>query len=51
MKPIKTREEHLDALRRIQKLWDRDGDVESEELDELVEAVVEYEKKEFPIED
>lgn len=49
--PIKTDEDHKDALREIQQLWNAaDGTSEADKLDVLATLVVAYEEKRWPVE-
>lgn len=50
LQPIKTEEQYLAALGRIEKIfWAKPGTSEGEELDRLVDLVEEYEDRVHPI--
>jgi HTH-type transcriptional regulator / antitoxin HigA len=52
IRPIRTDEDHADALRRIDRLMDTElGSPEGDELDVLVTLVEAYEDRHFPIDD
>jgi len=49
--PIKTDEDHQDALREIQQLWNAGAETpEADRLDVLATLVVAYEEKRWPVE-
>ena len=51
IKPIKTDEDHREALKEIERLWNAPvGTPEGDRLDILVTLVVAYEEKRWPIE-
>lgn len=50
IKPIKTRTDHKEALRRIEVLWDAEPETpEGEELDVLATLIAAYEETHYPI--
>jgi len=50
IQPIETEQENDAALRRIDKLWDAEpGTCEGKELEVLVQRVVAFEDKEYPM--
>ncbi|MEL6723037.1 MAG: DNA-binding protein [Pseudomonadota bacterium] len=50
IRPIKTKADHKEALRRIEALWDADpGTPESQELDVLATLIAAYEEVHYPI--
>ncbi len=54
MTPIENDEQHAALLKRIEQLMDLDPDLgtpEGDELTELVDIVVAYEEKRWPIDD
>lgn len=51
MKTITTSEDHKDALRRVENLWNsKENSADSEELNLLVTLISDYEEKNYPIE-
>ena len=52
IRPIRTRRDHADALRRIDPLMDAEpGTTDADELDVLATLVEAYEDRHFPIDD
>jgi HTH-type transcriptional regulator/antitoxin HigA len=51
LRPIVTDEDHREALKEIDRLWDAgDGTPEAARLDAIVTLVVAYEQKRWPVE-
>ncbi|MCK5061237.1 transcriptional regulator [Candidatus Parcubacteria bacterium] len=50
IKPIKTKEDYQNALKRVEKLWSaKAGSKASDELDVLVTLIEHYEENNYPI--
>ena len=50
IKPIKTKKDHQNALKRVEKLWSaKAGSKAGDELDVLVTLIEYYEKNNYPI--
>jgi HTH-type transcriptional regulator/antitoxin HigA len=50
IKPIRTKKDYKDALKRVETLWDaKPKTSDSDELDVLATLVVAYEDQNFPI--